>query len=616
MFTGFGVEYAVIGIYMLFLIGIGFAFRRMNKNVDDYFRNGCQGTWWLVGMSAFMATTGAGTFVAGAGVNYEAGFTAYSYGFVAWLSWVLLAFVAHWFRQMRCITFPEVVEKRYGTGLQQFYAYSGIFMGLLGSGIQLWALCAFCSSVFGFPLQTTIVIMGAIVVTYSVTGGSWAVMGTDFIQGVVMVPMLFLLAVLCWIKVGGFGGFADKMAELNLAREWALIKEPGVFPGNSYTASWLLAMALLVVPAAFSMGSVLRFVSVKDGRDAKKSQWFAVALCTLATLTWCIPAFVARLLYHDEVMATDLSKPAESAIAVISTKLLPDGMLGLMVVAIFAAGMSTLDTAVNRNAAVIVQDIYPVVCRIFGMKEGNARYKLVLGVIFSIFSGVLLVLLALYFASREGVGVFETMMRLVALLGTPMGAPLIMGMFLKRIPQWSGLFAIGCGFVISLLSYLVGLNVGTTEEPVYALASVATFFADHDMATIARILDGPWSFAQTVISIWTVSHLSFFLTMPFYKREKAAYKEKVSLFFRTMHTPVDFEKEIGEEKDLSQLKIIGAFTCTIGLFVTGLLWIPNPLWGRVCILALALSVLGIGVLLLSVGRRYEKKRRERVGDAD
>lgn len=57
------IEFFVVGTYLLFLVGIGIAFKRLNSNVDDYFRSGCQGTWWLVGVSSFMAGAGSGTFV-------------------------------------------------------------------------------------------------------------------------------------------------------------------------------------------------------------------------------------------------------------------------------------------------------------------------------------------------------------------------------------------------------------------------------------------------------------------------------------------------------------------------------------------------------------------------
>ena len=133
-------DLTIIGLYFLLLIAVGLVFRKLNKNVDEYFRGGCKGTWWIVGMSAFMGGTGAGTFVAAAGMQYEAGFTVYTYAVICTVSYLLMLITAPWFRQARCITFPEMVEKRYGPGLQQFYAVINVFFGIIGSGIQIWAL--------------------------------------------------------------------------------------------------------------------------------------------------------------------------------------------------------------------------------------------------------------------------------------------------------------------------------------------------------------------------------------------------------------------------------------------------------------------------------------------
>jgi Na+/proline symporter len=69
------VEYVVIGAYLLMLLGVGFAMRKMSSDVSDYFRAGAKGTWYLVGSSAFMAAFSAWTFTGAAGVAYEAGWS-------------------------------------------------------------------------------------------------------------------------------------------------------------------------------------------------------------------------------------------------------------------------------------------------------------------------------------------------------------------------------------------------------------------------------------------------------------------------------------------------------------------------------------------------------------
>lgn len=572
-------DFTIIGLYFLLLIVVGMVFRKLNKNVDEYFRGGCKGTWWIVGMSAFMGGTGAGTFVAAAGMQYEAGFTVYTYALICTVSYLLMLITAPWFRQARCITFPEMVEKRYGQGLQQFYAVINVFFGIVGSGIQIWALSSFCASVFGFSVQATIIAIGIVVVLYSTSGGMWAVMGTDFLQGMIMHPILILLAVLSFLAVGGFSGFWEHYHAIpGLAAHWAPIKADGVFKDNAYGLHWHLAIALMLIPQAFYMGSGSRFFMVKTGADARKAQWLFIALSVPSMLIWCFPSFLSRLFYSEQVMASGLSKPAESAFAVAAMNLLPQGLTAMVVVAIFAGAMSSLGTGLNANAAMVTQDIYPFLCRLFKMPVRDNVARVGFGRMATLLSGMLLILLGLMFSFQKDLGVFETIMTMNALLWIPSMAPLFLGILIRKTPRWAGFVSISCGFATSLYMYVSGL------------------------------LGHPWAFPEMAITVWAVSHLSYLATIPFYGKTPQVYKDKVNAFFKQMHTPVNFAEEVGESEDLRQLKMMGAFSVVIGLFVLGILVTARDARSVASILFVGLTIITVGCFLSWMGWRSEKRK--------
>jgi solute:Na+ symporter, SSS family len=102
---------------------------------------------------------------------------------------------------------------------------------------------------------------------------------------------------------------------------------------------------------------------------------------SLGSFFWFIPPMVARLLYEADVlvMGAQLNNPAEAAFAVASINLLPLGMTGMIVVAMFAATMSSMDSGINRNAAVFVRDIYPALCRLVGRDTVGEKGLLLLG---------------------------------------------------------------------------------------------------------------------------------------------------------------------------------------------------------------------------------------------
>jgi Na+/proline symporter len=222
------LQLAILAGYFLLLIGTAFAFRKLNRSGDDYFRSGSQGTWWLVGMSTYMASFSAFTFTGLAGVAYRAGFSA-STAFIANVVGFALngLFLAAWLRQLRVTTMPEVIRDRYGPWAEQFYGWIGNLFGILYAAMTLYTLCIFASTVFGLPIMPLIVTVGLVVMFYSVLGGRWAVMGADFVQGMILIPITVLLAILCWRAIGGASGFAAAMTAQNLGAAFQFMKPSG-----------------------------------------------------------------------------------------------------------------------------------------------------------------------------------------------------------------------------------------------------------------------------------------------------------------------------------------------------------------------------------------------------
>ena len=571
------VEYVVIGCYLAVLVGVGMVFRRFNENVSDYFRNGCKGTWWLVGSSAFMTAFSAWTFSGAAGAAYEAGWSvlviylANSVGFA-----INGLFLAKWFRQTRAITGPEVIRLRFGIPTQQFYAWMSFVMQTLYSSLHLLGLAIFCSAVFGYKIEQVIVVVGAVVLLYSLIGGSWAVTATDFLQTLILIPITILVGVLCLVKLGGVGALFQGIQNMGLSSDYGVFNAPDQFPLRAYTYAWAIAMLLKNVIGYNTLTSAQRYFLVKDGREAQKAAWLGFVLMTAGAFLWFIPPMTARLLFHAEVMAIDIPKAAEAAYAIASLNVLPLGMTGLMVVAMFAATMSSMDSGLNRNAAIFTNDIYPTLCRLFGRATMQGKSLMRLGQAFSAVFGVFIVSIATYFANTEGRGVFEHMLNIGALLALPMAVPALLGLFIRTSPSWAAIVTV----CVTLIPSAIG------------------FFS-------AELFGETWSFQQKVFINFTVGVVAYLLTVPFWNRAPELYKRQAQDFFDRMLMPVDFEKEIGAPNDLRQLKIIGSFAAIIGGLICTLVLLPNPLIGRLGILFVGGFVLVVGGVFIWLGQRSE-----------
>lgn len=567
---------------MVLLIAVGAVLSRMNKDTSDYFRNGCKGTWWLVGASAFMTSFSAWTFTGASGVAYEAGWSVliiYMTNAVAFF--VGAMFIAPWFRQLRAITVPEVIEKRFGPKTQQFFAWFNVVTNLVYAALWLYGLAIFCSSVLGYDksINIVIIVVGLVVLLYSTSGGSWAVMATDFLQCLILVPITLLMAYLSIKAIGGYGAFEQAIVDQNLTEKYSVINSDGLFKGHSYTWVWASAMLLKNVLNYNTLNSSYRYFAVKDGREARKAAAMAGVLMAMGAFIWLIPPMVARLMYHDEIMAMSITKPAETAYAVISLKLLPTGLTGMMVVAMLSATMSSMDSGLNRNAAIVTQDIYPTICRLFGWLPRKDNALLNMGKLVSVACGLCIIGLALYFAQAGGNGVFGLMLDVGTLLAMPLAVPLFVGIFIKRAPVWS------C--VVSVCFSLTGSMIG--------------FYSSN--LTDMGLLSESWAFQDKLFWNVALGTFGFVITMPFWKYASPAYKAKVDAFFENMHTPIDFEKEVGQGNDHQQLHILGLFSVIVGVFVALLMILPNPMEGRLAIGFVAVFVGGVGGVFMYLGRK-------------
>jgi Na+/proline symporter len=574
-------EYIVIVCYLCFLFSLGLVFRKFNSGSADYFKSGCRGVWWLVGVSVFVAGVSSRTFTANAGVAYDAGFSiwlVYLGGITGGLAEIF--YFAPRFRQMRATTFPEAIEMRYHARLQQIFAYLGIFGGLIGASLILWSLGVFCSAVFGLPLEGMIIGLGLVVVFYSLSGGRWAVMATDFLQALIMIPIAILLTWLCYDRVGGWSGFVEKASAMNLMEQFAFVKTgPGDFwLMGDYGWTWAAAMFITMAFGTISFGAAVRYFSVKDGREARKAAILSISLAAVGIAFWLFPPMVARVLFPGAVEGTGLANYEEASYAVVAMQMLPNGLLGLMVVAMFAAAMSTMDTALNANAAIVTIDVIPAIRRKLGLTPISDKGGLRIGQIFPLIFGIITILTALFFSSLRDFNIFTLMMMTTALLHVPLLIPNVMGVLIKRAPLWAAYSGIA-----------------------FALASelVCRFAFEEPLPVHVRLL------ANFLVGV-----AGFLISMPFWRFERQDFKDHVERFFTKMNTPVDFEKEIGGGVDTAQLSILGKFSIGLGCFICLLLLVPNSLGDRMQVVFLGGFSIVIGSLMLLRGKQLARRQRK------
>lgn len=278
----------IVGIYFLFLIAIGWMFRTFTSTTSDYFRGGGNMLWWMVGATAFMTQFSAWTFTGAAGKAYTDGFAVATIFLANAFGYLMnYLYFAPKFRQLRVITPIDAIRMRFGRFNEQVFTWSGMPSSVISAGIWLNGLAIIASGIFGFDMTTTIWITGLVVLMMSVTGGSWAVIASDFMQMVIIMAVTVTCAVVAVVKGGGI---TEIIANFPVQENGSLVT------GNNLNYLSIFGIwAVFIFLKQFSINNNMlnchRYLAAKDSKNAKKAALLACVLMTVGVLIWFTPSW-------------------------------------------------------------------------------------------------------------------------------------------------------------------------------------------------------------------------------------------------------------------------------------------------------------------------------------
>lgn len=581
-------DYIVIAGYFCLILGIGFVFKNMaSKSTSDYFRGGGKMLWWMVGSTAFMMQFSAWTFTGAAGKAFTDGFAVclvfFANTFSYFCGW---AYFSHRFRQMRVDTPTEGIRRRFGPQNELFFSSALIVFTLINAGIWLNALGVFSSAVFEADINATIIVIGLAVVFVSVLAGAWGVVASDFVQTLVVAIISVACAAVALVKVGG-------PVELVQNFPSDFIMGPNMNYGLLLVGTFIFFLAKQLI-TIMNLHDSFRFLNAKDSANARKAALLAMALMGVGSIIWFIPPWASAILYPDAAAAyPELgSKAADAVYLVFARNAMPAGTVGLLLAGLFAASMSSMDSALNKNSGIFVRSIYQPFLEKRN-KTVSDKQLLTLSRALSLGSGIIVIIMALYFKSLKELSLFDLMMSLSAMIQVPILIPLIVGIIIKKTPAWAPWVTVLLGLFISwfmkyqftpqVFAELIGIEPFTKRE--------AT-----DMNLIMTIG------AQVFVTAGF-----FCATSLLYKEETDRNLKETKHFFEDLETPV-FAGNDQDEYDRQQRNKLGSMVMFMGLGVVLMTLIPNPIWGRLLFAACAAVLLIIGTLLNTSAGRHLLRR--------
>lgn len=580
-------DYIVIVIYLIFTMSIGFVCRKVAHNASDFFRGGGSMMWWMTGLAGIAAGLSAWTFTAAATRVYETGF------FMVYLYWIwfpayliIYFFLARRYRQMRVMTVAEGIRRRYGRFTEQFWIWVQIPANMMIGAMWLLTVSIFISAATDVPVQACILVLGFVVGCVSIGAGAWSVIISDVVQMIIIITatITVLIRSLMLPEIGGVGGLMEKIPDQ--FTDFSIVESP-----NVWIAFLVVSSLMRVMQASDLSQEGAKFLAVKDGKSAKKSALVLACGSLIIPIVAFLPVMACSILYPDlSAIFPNMENPTEGSYMAIATHVLPTGMVGLIVCAMFAASISSMDAALNRNAGFCVRNFYIQ----FIKKDASEKDQLLAGRVFTVALALLLITLALMVANNRELKLFELSNKVFSLVIPPMVVPAVFGFVYKRTPIWSGWSTVVVGFLAAFSAnrYLETMNgLEWVSENIWGLSSMNSMES------------GDILFIATTAATLICSITWFFFTSIFYKKVTPEHKAAIEDLYKDMRTPIDHVAEKSEDRDAIQFKIVGALCVFLGsLLMFGVL-IPNSPSERMVFIYCGGAIAIVGGILLSLYRR-------------
>ena len=463
------IDLIIVGIYLVLIVWWGLRNGKSNDS-QSYFLAGRSMPWWVVGLSLFAASISSTTLIGQSGDAYHTGLAVFNYNLTGIIVMIFFAiFLLPLYIKSKIFTIPEFLEKRFDSRSRYYFSaiciIGNIFLDAAGA---LYAAALIIKLVFpGTNLQLIIIIFAILAASYTIPGGLSSAINTELVQAIILIIGSVLLTFFCFQQGGDY--FYQLFSGNNI-----LIKL--IRPLSDIATPWLgliLGMPILGIYFwANNQTLVQRVLSSKTIDEGRKGILFTGFLTMSTLFIVAIPGVIARHLFPG------LEKP-DMVYPNMVLRLMPVGLLGVMLAALLSALTSTLSAILNSTSTLFTMDFYAKF-----NKQANSKHLVLVG---KITSCVIIILSALW---APNIGKFGSLLKyyqeMLSYISPPIVSTFIMGIFSKRVNA-NGAF--------------VGLIGGLL------VAVILLFFKGSIFGNLHFLLIVPFLFGFSCILIYSVSLL-------------------------------------------------------------------------------------------------------------
>jgi SSS family solute:Na+ symporter len=445
-------DWIVITLYLAATLGLAAWLARRQRTPEDYYVGGRTLPWWALAVSILATQSSANSFL---------GIPAYVAlvpgGGMTWLQYelalplamlVVMLVLAPVLRGLALVSVYEYLERRFDRATRLTLSAVFLLSRGLATGVAVYAAAVVVQVCTGLPLAWCIVGVGGLTVVYDTMGGMRAVVWTDVVQMAVLLAGIVVCAVFAWQLAGGGAGILAALDPSRLAAvEWA----HGVGDG-ARAPLWGFVLGGLVLYVAYygvDQSQVQRQLSASDVAGAQRALLFNGLARFPLTLLYCGLGLAVGAVFvgHEALRAAVPADRLDYLMPRFIELVLPAGVRGLLVAAILAAAMSSLDSALNSLSAATLRDF--VEPHLLGSRSAD-RHRLLASRLVTIGWGVAIVGFGLVVGDLA-TSVVEGINRIGALFYGPLLAAFGCGILDRRARGPGVLAGVAAGLLLNLV---------------------------------------------------------------------------------------------------------------------------------------------------------------------
>ncbi|MGI5246112.1 sodium:solute symporter family protein [Dactylosporangium sp. CA-139066] len=447
------LDYVLLALYFITVLGVGLAARRSIRNSVDFFLSGRSLPAWVTGLAFISANLGALEILGMAANGAKYGIMTVHYYWIGavpamvFLGIVMMPF--YYGSKVRSV--PEFMRRRFNRPAHLLNALSFALAQVLIAGVNLYALALIMQALLGWPLWTAIVLGAAIVLIYITLGGLSSAIYNEVLQFFVIIAGLLPIAIIGLVKVGGIGGLFDAVRNTKLGDAGLHAWSNTGGSANPLGAPWWGIVFGLGFVLSFgywttNFAEVQRGLSARNMSAARRTPIIAAYPKLVIPFLTVIPGLVA-LVTVKGLGAESGDLQYNNAIPLLMRDFLPNGVLGIAVTGLLASFMAGMAANVSGFNTVFTYDIWQE----YVAKDKPDGYYLRVGRLITVVGVVIGIGTAFIAAGYSNI--MDYIQALFSLFNAPLFAAFIIGMFWKRMTAWAGFWGLLSGTVAAFMVY-------------------------------------------------------------------------------------------------------------------------------------------------------------------